>query len=183
MERGGAINHIPAKSEMSSPLTTRVGVYIITSRQISITWSNHLRDAFPTELIKLSPPNLVSLELRGCGGLTRLVLSPASACPKLSSLDLSACGALAHVLLQSASLDTVLLSKCTHLGKALVHAKCLRQVRALCIVPTPTQHTVLKRCCMHTPEPPRRCHTASVQVTRQALPAHMVPEQALEVLK
>jgi hypothetical protein len=77
-----------------------LGGFAVCVLQTSITYSNQLHDAFPAELIKLSPPELVKLELRGSPKLTRFVLSPFIACPKLSHLDLSSCNSLNHVLLQ-----------------------------------------------------------------------------------
>ena len=37
---------------------------LVGAQQITITFSPHLRDAFPSELIKLSPPELVKLDLK-----------------------------------------------------------------------------------------------------------------------
>lgn len=91
-------------------------------------WSTTLRDSFPSELVKLSPPELSKLELRGCPNLTRFVLSPITSCPKLVSLDLSSCNNLQHVLIQSISLENLVLSRSTTLHKALVQCKNLRQL-------------------------------------------------------
>jgi len=102
---------------------------ILTScKEIIVTWSTTLRDTFPAELVKLSPPELSRLELRGCPSLSRFVLSPVAACPKLVHLDLSSCNSLVHVLIQSVSLETLALSRCTALHKALVQCKNLRQL-------------------------------------------------------
>mmetsp|Transcript_17803 Transcript_17803/g.34028 ORF Transcript_17803/g.34028 Transcript_17803/m.34028 type:complete len:263 (-) Transcript_17803:359-1147(-) len=102
---------------------------ILTScKEIKITWSNHLRDAFPSELIKLSPPELVTLDLKGSGSLTRFMLSPPTSCPRLTTLDLSACAQLNHVLIQSLSLETVVIAKCATLNKALIQCKNLKSL-------------------------------------------------------
>lgn len=92
-------------------------------QKISVTHTTSLRDAFPEELIKLSPSNLQKIEFRGSNKLTRFVVSPIQSCPKLKTVDLSRCASLKFVLLQSESLESLDLSKCSNLEKALVQCK------------------------------------------------------------
>jgi hypothetical protein len=77
-----------------------------------------VRDAFAAELVKLSPPELHTLDVRGAVYLRRLQLSPMTACPLLQTLNLSGCPALEYVLVQSQSLRTLELHKCPLLAKA-----------------------------------------------------------------
>lgn len=56
-------------------------------------------------------------ELRGSINVSKLVMSPVTACPKLAHLDLYGCPKLSHVLIQSQSLLTLNLTSCTHLTK------------------------------------------------------------------
>ena len=85
--------------------------------QICIPLSPTVRDAFPSELFKLSPPHLRILNLKGCSNLHKAELSPLGSCPSLEELDLSGCPSLEYVLLQSHSLATVNLSNCGALTK------------------------------------------------------------------
>lgn len=95
---------------------------------IVVTQSPSLREAFPAEVVKLSPPKLETLELRGAAKLTRFVLSPVTACPSLTNLDLNACPELGFVLIQSNTIETLNLSRCTGLKKALIQCKILRNL-------------------------------------------------------
>ncbi|KAK9820519.1 hypothetical protein WJX72_011209 [[Myrmecia] bisecta] len=100
-------------------------------KEIRITWSPSLRDAFPVEIIKLSPQELTTMVFRGSANLTKLVLSPLTSCPKLTTLDLAHCPKLTYVLLQSASLQTLMLSNCPSLTKALIHCNKLDKLEIL----------------------------------------------------
>jgi len=80
-----------------------------------------VRDAFAAEVVKLSPPLLAKLNLRGSEALSNVVLSPPAACPALKHLDLSFCKSLEYVLIQSTSLTELRLHNCGALGKALIH--------------------------------------------------------------
>mmetsp|Transcript_22964 Transcript_22964/g.74818 ORF Transcript_22964/g.74818 Transcript_22964/m.74818 type:complete len:260 (-) Transcript_22964:128-907(-) len=102
---------------------------LTASKEVVITYTASLRDAFPAELVKLSPPELSKLELRGSSNLNRFVLSPVTSCPKLVHLDLSSCQMLNFVLLQSASLETVSLARSPVLTKALVQCKNMRSLK------------------------------------------------------
>lgn len=93
-----------------------------------MTWSPSMRDAFPAELVRLSPPELELLELHGASLLTRVVVSPAEALPALTFLDLNSCPALEFAMVQSDSLTTLDLSGCTALKKVLVQCKNLRKL-------------------------------------------------------
>ena len=55
--------------------------------------------------------------LRGSINLTKVTLSPLSACPKLQTLDLSGCSKLRTLLIQSASLTSLNISGCSGLTK------------------------------------------------------------------
>lgn len=90
-------------------------------KEIRITNTPSLRDAFASEVVKLSPPELQVLDLKGSSNLHKFVLSPLTSCPKLTELDLSNCDNLEYVLLQSQSLRTLSIRKCTNLNKALIH--------------------------------------------------------------
>ena len=87
--------------------------------QIRIVESPSVRDAFASELFRLSPPHLKALSLRGSGNLRSLVLSPLGSCPALESADLSGCASLGYVMVQSASLKALDLSSCPSLTKVL----------------------------------------------------------------
>jgi hypothetical protein len=73
--------------------------------------------------MKLSPPNLTTMEFRGSPRLTRFVCSPASACPSLRAADLSHCGELRYALVQSDTLESLSFSKCAKLDKALLQCR------------------------------------------------------------
>ena len=96
--------------------------------QICITHTPSLVDAFPEEVVTLSPPGLTKMEFRGSTKLTKFVCSPTTSCVSLQRLDLSRCASLRFVLLQSDSLLVVNLSKCVSLEKALVQVKNLTSV-------------------------------------------------------
>lgn len=67
--------------------------------------------------MKLSPPELTLVDLRGSSNLHNFVLSPMTTCPKLTDLDLSECSGLEYVLLQSQTLRSVNLRKCGAMTK------------------------------------------------------------------
>ncbi len=67
--------------------------------------------------MKLSPPELALVDLRGSSNLHNFVLSPMATCPKLTDLDLSECSGLEYVLLQSQTLRAVNLRKCGAMTK------------------------------------------------------------------
>ena len=121
-------NHIALRVRADF-LTARVTFDDLLSSQISITHTQSLRDAFPAEVVKLSPPKLRQLELRGSNNLKQFVCSPISSCPSLSSVDLSDCDGLDFTLIQSASLEHLNLARCSHLVKALVHCRNLSTLR------------------------------------------------------
>lgn len=90
-------------------------------REIKIVNTASLRDAFCTELVKLSPAELSLLDLHASSNLRNFVLSPGTACPKLTTLDLGGCSSLSYVLVQSHSLNSLSLTGCAALKKVLVH--------------------------------------------------------------
>ena len=55
--------------------------------------------------------------LRGSTNLTKVTLSPLSACPKLQTLDLFGCSKLKTLLIQSSSLTSLNISGCSGLTK------------------------------------------------------------------
>lgn len=79
--------------------------------------SPSVRDAFASEVVKLSPPLLKAINFSGCHNLHKLVLSPQSSCPALAMLNLSSCPGLEYVLVQSNSLKQLDLSGCGALTK------------------------------------------------------------------
>jgi len=89
--------------------------------QIRIDDSPSVRDAFTSELFRLSPPHLKHLSLRASPNLRRLVLSPLGSCPALETLDLAGCASLEFLLVQSSSLKSLDLAGCGGLTKALVY--------------------------------------------------------------
>lgn len=91
--------------------------------QIRVTHTKTLHDSFPAEVVKLSPPNLTTMEFRGSPRLTRFVCSPVSACPSLRAADLSHCGELRYALVQSDTLESLSFSKCAKLDKALLQCR------------------------------------------------------------
>jgi hypothetical protein len=97
--------------------------------KVSITHTQSLRDAFSAEVVKLSPPKLRQLELRGSNNLKQFVCSPSSSCPSLKSVDLSDCDGLNFTLIQSASLENLNLARCPCLVKALVQCRNLSTLR------------------------------------------------------
>ncbi|MEW5312782.1 MAG: hypothetical protein WDW38_004390 [Sanguina aurantia] len=96
--------------------------------QVSITHTASLRDAFASELVKLSPPELSSVDIQASRNLRNVVLSPLTACPKLMDLDCSDCPSLEYVLIQSHSLRNLSLKKCGVLTKALIHCPRLSEI-------------------------------------------------------
>jgi len=102
---------------------------VITScKEVKVTWSPSLRDAFPAELIKLSPPELTTLDLHGSELMTRFVMSPLGTCPKLAELDLSSCKQLEYILVQSESIEKLTFNRCPNLKKAFVQCKNMREL-------------------------------------------------------
>ena len=66
-----------------------------------------MKDPFVAELVRLSPPDLHTLEFRGSSNLTKVVASPTDCLPRLHTLDISSCPALDFVLVQSDSLTSI----------------------------------------------------------------------------
>lgn len=97
-------------------------------KEVRICNTPSLRDAFASEVVKLSPPELQVLDLKGSSNLHNFVLSPLTSCPKLIELDLSSSENLEYVLLQSQCLRTLSLKKCTNLTKALIHCPRLNKI-------------------------------------------------------
>jgi len=104
---------------------------LTNSVEICVTYTQTLRDAFPAEVVKLSPPSLKKMELRGSSNLSQFVCSPISSCPSLQTVDLSNCVSLQFVLIQSANLEVLNLSRCPALGKALIQCKAGAYTRPL----------------------------------------------------
>lgn len=104
------------------------------AQQIRIIESPSVRDAFASELFRLSPPQLRALSLRGSANLRSLVLSPLGSCPALESVDLGSCPSLEYVMVQSATLKTLDLSDCGALTKVTQQAsrEYGRSVRGRC---------------------------------------------------
>ena len=96
--------------------------------QISVNHSQSLRDAFPAEIVKLSPPRLKKMEFRGSSNLSQLTCSPITSCPALQTVDASNCASLQFVLIQSSNLEFLNLSRCPKLAKALIQGKGLRSL-------------------------------------------------------
>lgn len=102
---------------------------VLTScREVRVVSSPSVRDAFAIELVKLSPPLLQRLVLRGSQHLHRFVMSPLSSCPRLEELDLSGCPTLEYVMIQSHTLRSIHLTNCGALTKALLHCSKLSQL-------------------------------------------------------
>jgi len=101
---------------------------LTNAQEICVTYTQSLRDAFPAEVVKLSPPGLTKFELRGSTNLTQFVLSPVTSCPKLQTLDLQNCQTLNFVLIQSMTLEFLNLSRCAALQKSLIQCKYLRSL-------------------------------------------------------
>lgn len=108
--------------------------------QICITYTQSLRDAFPAEVVKLSPPNLKKMEFRGSANLSQFVCSPITSCLSLQAVDLSNCASLQFVLIQSANLESLNVSRCPSLGKALIQCKGLRSLN---LEGCDTMHTLM----------------------------------------
>lgn len=94
-------------------------------------------------------------ELRGSINVSKLVMSPVTACPKLAHLDLYGCPKLSHVLIQSQSLLTLNLTSCTHLTKVsqesnLASTSMCPFFRVSGSVAQLLKHSALKHvCCCH----------------------------------
>eukprot|EP00227_Mantoniella_beaufortii_P007460 CAMPEP_0197591762 /NCGR_PEP_ID=MMETSP1326-20131121/13901_1 /TAXON_ID=1155430 /ORGANISM="Genus nov. species nov., Strain RCC2288" /LENGTH=260 /DNA_ID=CAMNT_0043157317 /DNA_START=19 /DNA_END=801 /DNA_ORIENTATION=- len=101
---------------------------LTNSVEITVTHTQSLRDAFPAEVVKLSPPNLKKMEFRGSPNLSQFVCSPVASCAALQTVDLSNCVSLQFVLIQSSNLEFLNLSRCPSLGKVLIQCKGLRSL-------------------------------------------------------
>ncbi|KAI8474942.1 MAG: hypothetical protein J3K34DRAFT_489365 [Monoraphidium minutum] len=101
---------------------------LASCREIRVVDSPSVRDAFASELVRLSPPQLRHLSLRGAPNLRSLVLSPLGACPALERADLGGCPSLEYVLLQSAGLKALDLGGCGALTKALIQCPSLSKL-------------------------------------------------------
>eukprot|EP00891_Asterochloris_glomerata_P000628 jgi/Astpho2/628/fgenesh1_pm.00013_%23_18_t len=102
---------------------------LTATTEINILGSATVRDAFVAEVAKLSPPELSKLLLRGSTNLTKVTLSPLSACPKLQTLDLSGCSKLRTLLIQSSSLTSLNISGCSALTKVLIQCPNLERLK------------------------------------------------------
>lgn len=98
---------------------------LMCCREISVTHTDACTDAFIAEIVKLSPPELHTLELRGNRQVTTVHLCPPSNCPSLQNLDLSSCPSLRDVYIQSQSLQELRLDGCPQLSTAIVHTPAL----------------------------------------------------------
>ncbi|GAX74667.1 hypothetical protein CEUSTIGMA_g2115.t1 [Chlamydomonas eustigma] len=94
---------------------------LMACKEIKIVNTASLRDAFCNEIVKLSPPELATINFQGSSNLRNFVVSPMAACPKLTELDLSDCSSLEYVMLQSPSLRTLRLKGCQNINKVLIH--------------------------------------------------------------
>eukprot|EP00884_Botryococcus_braunii_P002748 jgi/Botrbrau1/12474/Bobra.0169s0021.1 len=101
---------------------------LLACRQIAITGSPGVRDAFIREIINLSPSGLQELVLSQCHNLTQAVVAPATSCVKLEVLDLSCCSRLSYTHVLSNSLRTLCLHNCPALRKVIVQAHVLESL-------------------------------------------------------
>ena len=85
--------------------------------QIRVLNTASLRDAFCNEIVKLSPPNLASINFTGSSNLRNFVVSPMNACPSLTEIDLSGCSSLDYVMVQSQSVRALQIKGCENLSK------------------------------------------------------------------
>lgn len=91
---------VSALSPSRTSYVFRLASRVLCTPQISITQSPSVRDAFTSEIVKLSPPSLAKWNLRGSENLLKFVLSPATSCPSLLHLDLSFCKNLEYILVR-----------------------------------------------------------------------------------
>jgi len=115
---------LPASSQWPTWGVLRERI-LTACEEIIITYTDACTDEFVDELVKLSPPSLHKLELRGNNQLTSIQLSSPSLCPSLATFDLSWCASLAFVFVQSDSLHELKLDECSSLSKIIVHAPLL----------------------------------------------------------
>eukprot|EP00775_Hariotina_reticulata_P011065 gene11065-11221_t len=101
---------------------------LAATREIRVGSSPSVHDAFASELVKLSPPLLKSIDFSACHNVHTFVLSPQGSCPCLEALDLSNCPGLEYVLIQSNSLKAIDLKACALLSKALLHCPNLERL-------------------------------------------------------
>jgi len=90
--------------------------------------------------VKLSPPELASVDVSGSHNLRNVVVSPMASCPSLTELDLSRCGSLDYVMVQSESLKTLRIVGCSELTKVLIHCPALSE---LALQDNPKLETIL----------------------------------------
>lgn len=95
------------------------------SRKICILFTKTLGDAFPAEILKLSPPCLQKLDFRGSPSLSQFLCAPSNSCICLRQVNLTNCDSLSFVLVQSRSIEFFDLSDCPRLKKVLVQCKSL----------------------------------------------------------
>lgn len=108
-----------------------------TPHQIRIESSPSVRDAFSSELFRLSAPQLKRLSFQGSSNLRRLVLSPLGSCPQLESLEAGECPSLDYVLVQSNTLKTLDLGACgalSKVGQAVLKSDSCWQVVSSCMM-------------------------------------------------
>ena len=94
----------------------------------AVAGSPQLGDGFVVELVRMSPPNLNTIQLKGSDRLSQFVVTPDSCFPSLKLVDLSSCTGLECVLIQSSSLEVLDLSHCTGLKKVVLQCPNIRSV-------------------------------------------------------
>ena len=91
--------------------------------------------------------------LRGSTNLTKVTLSPLSACPKLQTLDLFGCSKLRTLLIQSASLTSLNISGCSGLTKVRREDFLRPQEKCLSVLVGAKLHSLTRRMatahCLH----------------------------------
>lgn len=108
--------------------------------QICLTYTDSLDDGFLADLVKLSPPGLVKMEIRGSPHVTQFICSPLTSCCSLQSVDLSRCDSLRFVLVQSQNMKELNLSRCPSLGKLLIQC---RNLHTLSLEGSSSVHTLM----------------------------------------
>lgn len=101
---------------------------LVSCKEINVLNTASLRDAFCNEIVKLSPPELTSIDFSGSTNLRNFVMSPITSCPKLDILNLSSCSSLEYVMVQSDSLSTLVIENCEKLNKVLIHCPKLKEI-------------------------------------------------------
>ena len=96
--------------------------------EIRTCYTAGLGDGFVVELVRMSPPNLNTIQLKGSDRLSQFVVTPDSCFPSLKLVDLSSCTGLECVLIQSSSLEVLDLSHCTGLKKVVLQCPNIRSV-------------------------------------------------------